>query len=179
MGVVISDVETTNDKSPKFEPGYTANVNHATYGPIQVRYVKNVSGAALADGDVVAYKTQAGKAAGYEVTIPSSVRDFAGVAMGAISDDYYGFIMTEGYHDAAKMAADTTGFAAGAHLIPTADGTVLNFKRDKVTFTDSGTNTVDITDLSPRYAVVLETYTSTATSTAKVYVHAGLVPAGM
>jgi len=103
---------TGNDSTKQVEPGtiFFDDSNGKVY-----RYVL-VEDAALAIGDVVEYADDSG----YEVTNDRSGgasigRVVAGVAVGTITDAYYGWIQVSGIHTAVKTDG---AVAAGDALIP-------------------------------------------------------------
>lgn len=107
---------TSNDSTAKMEPGTIWN-DPATGK--SYKYVLAEDGA-LANGDVVEYSDTSG----YEVTKDrsggSSIgRVVAGVAVGTITDAYYGWIQVSGRHTGVKVAANTA-VSAGAVLVPDA-----------------------------------------------------------
>lgn len=108
---------TGNDATAKVEPGtiFFDDSNGKVY-----RYVL-AEDAALAVGDVVEFSD----ASAYEVTNDRNGSTIghvvAGVAIGTITDAYYGWIQVSGVHTAVKTDG---GVAAGDALIPhaTVDG---------------------------------------------------------
>lgn len=171
MGSFVRQIESASDATPRVTPGTSSFLRHATYGPIRVRYVKNVSGAATAKGDVACYRTQGGVAAGYEVvrrTAASGFNDMAGIWLAVVQNNHFGYILEDGYYPAAKMAAGTV--AIGRHLV--AKDTTPTLEADRVPVVIGG-STGFAENVSPEYALLLEGFTSTATGTAKVFVRCG------
>lgn len=117
MKTIINSL-TGNDSTAKVEPGsiYTDGATGKVY-----RYVL-VEDAAVAAGDVVEYSDTSG----YEVTKDRSGgasigRVVAGVAIGTITDAYYGWIQVNGVCTGVKTDG---GVATGDALVPhaTIDG---------------------------------------------------------
>lgn len=78
------------------------------------KYIQNVSGGALADGDAVVYTlTDDG---GYVVTTIASAdaASAAGIAIGAITSTQYGWVQVGGINTTAKIKGDTDATTAGA-----------------------------------------------------------------
>lgn len=101
---------TANDATAKEEPGRVRWEGGKAY-----RYVL-AEDAALANGDVVEFSDTSG----YEVTKDraggaSIGRVVAGVAIGTITDAYYGWIQVHGRHTAIKTDG---GVATGDVLVP-------------------------------------------------------------
>lgn len=118
MSRIIKANLTANDSSPVEQLG-KLYIDHATGK--KYRYIC-VEDMAIANGDVVEYSDTSG----YEVTKDraggaSIGRVVAGVAVGDISDAYYGWIQISGRHASVKTDG---GVTAGQGLVPhaTADG---------------------------------------------------------
>ena len=121
---------TANDSTAKEELGRVRWEKGKAY-----RYIC-AEDLALANGDVVEFSDTSG----YEVTKDraggSSVgRAVAGVAIGTITDAYYGWIQVSGRHTAVKTDG---GVSAGEVLIPHA---TYNGKADTAVATSTGVNT--------------------------------------
>ena len=123
---------TANDSSAQREPG-TVFWDGATGKAYRYVLIEDL---AVAKGDVVEYSDTSG----YEVTQDraggSSIgRVVAGVAVGAITDAYYGWIQVSGRHDAIKTDG---GVSAGDVLVPHA---TQNGHADTAVATSTGVNT--------------------------------------
>ena len=108
---------TANDATAKEELG-SLRWEMTTAGLKCYKYVQNKSGGALANGDAVVYDTTTAASAYYQVTTTTTADKncAAGIGIGAISSDYYGWIQVHGYHDAAKIKGDTDATTAGAFI---------------------------------------------------------------
>lgn len=111
-GVPITSFASHNDASPLFTPGTT--VQDKATGNVY-KYIQ-VEDAALAVGDVVEYSNTTG----WEVTKDraggsSLGRIAAGVALGTVTDAYYGWIQVAGLNTYTKTDGSV---AVGEALVP-------------------------------------------------------------
>lgn len=116
---ILTKSLTANDATAQFSLG-TIFRDDANGGKTY-RYVQ-VEDAAIADGDVVEYSDTTGNEVTKDRSGGASIgRVVAGVAVGTISDGYYGWIQVGGRHDAVKTDG---GVTAGQGLVPhaTVDG---------------------------------------------------------
>lgn len=143
-GIPVTNFTEYNDATPKFTPGLVVTDR---LGKVY-KYVR-AEDANLAVGDVVEYSDTTG----YEVTKDraggSSIgRVVAGVALGTITDAYYGWIQVAGLNTYTKTDGSV---AVGEALVPhaTADG-----QADTV---DNGSTTVNTEAQVFGYALVADT----------------------
>lgn len=146
---------TANDSSVKEELGRIRWEQDKAY-----RYIL-VEDAAIANGDVVEFSDTSG----YEVTKDrsggSSIgRVVVGVAIGTISDGYYGWIQVHGRHTAVKTDGSV---AAGDNLVPHAS---LDGRAD--TETNGSTSTVTSGQVFARALAADSGTTSTGTCVAMI-----------
>lgn len=144
-GIPISSFASHNDASPLFTPGTV--VRDKSTGNVY-KYIL-VEDADLALGDVVEYSD----ASGYEVTKDrasgsSLGRVAAGVALGKITDGYYGWIQVSGLNTRVKSDGSV---AVGQGMVPhaTSDGVA-----DSV---ESGSTAVNTEAQVFGYALVADT----------------------
>jgi len=116
-GIPVTDFASNNDETPLFTPGLIVTDKKGN----AFKYIR-VEDANLAKGDVVEYSDTTG----YEVTKDraggaSLGRIAAGVALGTITDAYYGWIQVSGLNTYTKTDGSV---AVGEGLVPhaTADG---------------------------------------------------------
>jgi len=116
-GIPVTDFTSNNDETPLFTPGLVVTDRKGN----AFKYVRAEDGA-LAVGDVVEYSDTSG----YEVTKDRSGgsslgRVVAGVALGTITDAYYGWVQVTGLNTYTKTDGSV---AVGDALVPhaTADG---------------------------------------------------------
>lgn len=81
--------------------------------------IKNVSGGAFAQGDVVVYDVTAPDGVRASKPATATLSSPVGVCIAAIANSAYGIVQCYGYNSATKVSADqTTGTAAGNILVP-------------------------------------------------------------
>lgn len=144
-GIPITSFASHNDVAPLFAPG---TVVQDTATSKVYKYIL-VEDAALAVGDVVEYSDTSG----YEVTKDraggaSLGRVAAGVALGTITDAYYGWIQVGGLNTRVKTGGSV---AVGAALVPhaTSDGLAVT--------AESGSTAVNTEAQVFGYALVADT----------------------
>lgn len=124
---------SANDQYPLHLPGEVFEVVDST-GRKKYKYVNFDNGSGnltLAAGNLV-YFLDGSDFDGYTVTSDVSDTDInqaAGVALGAITDAYYGFVQTWGYYSAVVTNGDDD-IAASDALIGGGDGTVNSTAQD-------------------------------------------------
>ena len=116
------------------------------------RYVKNTSGVALANGNIAVWDLTADDAYSVTTTATADVTYPAGVAIGALTNAYFGWIQIGGKHSAVTMAdavaaggAFGTGAAAGQGGATAVAGSVMGFAFDDIGA--AGTGEVFLTGL--------------------------------
>lgn len=111
---VLKPELTANDSSAQAELG--SPWGNGSNGK-EYKYVQVVD-TAVANGDVVEFASTSGTVVTQDRSGGSSVgRAVAGVAVGTISKNYYGYIQTRGRHTAVKVPAGVA-ISAGAALVP-------------------------------------------------------------
>ena len=112
---ISSGALTDTHATAKAPPGQQYEVFHPTYGEQVWIYIENLSGGALAAGDVV--MAEGTRTFSVEKTSTSaSANRVKGVAQHAIPSTYFGWIMRKG--EGALVKADTGGFTADTGIVP-------------------------------------------------------------
>ena len=162
MGCCHMDPASVNDASPKASLGglYTFDSNYASNTtPTGIyRYVQ-IKDLAVIDGDVCCADAESG------TSITKATQDRSadllsnaacGVAVGAITADYYGYLLVRGRHDAVMTDGSV---ATGDPLVPSAT-------------TDGAAHTATVTatgtDIEYVFGVALEGDTSTTYASADI-----------
>jgi hypothetical protein len=111
----ISTALTATSATAESPPGQQYEVFHPTYGEQVWIYIENLSGGALAAGDVVMHEGTRTFAV-EKTSLSASANRVKGVAQHAIPSTYFGWILRKG--EGALVKADTGGFTADTGIIP-------------------------------------------------------------
>lgn len=120
---LTADPTGVNDSAAKAEVGAMYQYKHPTYGWWVLRYCQFKDAVTYAAGQVLTIASADGSAVTNDVAGGSSLGSIpGGVALTAVTQNYYGYALVDGYYPTIKTNGDDDITAANVLLIGAADG---------------------------------------------------------
>lgn len=119
---IYRDPTTVNDASPTDEPGQCSRYYHPTYGWWVVRYVKHLDAVTYAAGQVVQFVATDRSTVTNDVSGGSTPIGAAGIALNVVTQNYWSYILAQGYYPTVKTNGDDDIAAKDQIIVGAADG---------------------------------------------------------